>query len=74
MHLHKSLILIAIIAAIGFAAGSDVLAQGIGIGSGVDDSAIRSNAPGPPAVPSAFLIDTGSVMLIDTGAALLIHS
>ena len=49
------------------------LAQGMGMGSGVDDLRPRADTGGPPPVTNFLLIQTGSVLLIDTGNRFLIQ-
>lgn len=54
------------------ALGAAALAQDMGLGSGVPE--LRRVAPGPPAVPSAILVNTGVKLLVDTGVVLMEHN
>ncbi len=62
----------ALLILLGVATGA--LAQGFGLGFGLDDIRRQKvGTPSPPPVGTKLLIDTGSVMLIDTGSAILIQ-
>lgn len=52
--------------------GGIALAQDMGLGMSVPE--MRRVAAGPPAVPSAILVNTGVKLLVNTGVVMMEHN